>query len=317
MSNIERVENLKQIVKKVQPDFESLARIHNAVNYTKEASFALQILNDNSYLAEIAVNDQDSFKRAIINVAAVGLSLNPLEKLAYLIPRKKKVCLDISYIGMIKLATDSGAIKWAAAEIVRANDTYEFQGVNREPIHKFHPFKDRGEIVGGYCLAKTFDGEFILSQMTGEEILSIRDRSESFKAGKSSPWDTDTNEMIKKTLIRRAYKMWPRTDTRDRLDKAIDVSFEADPVLLVAPAAPDTNTKEQSEIKEMRDLLTKINRTEENFIAHLCRVNNREIKKLEDLTQLETSQAIIMLNHFVEIKNQKEIQKGIMNEKAK
>lgn len=302
--NLERVENLKQIVKKVQPDFETLARIHGAVNYAKEASFALQILNENQFTADVAMKNQDSLKTAILNVAAIGLSISPIEKLAYLVPRKNKICLDISYVGYIKLATDSGAIKWATAEIVRAKDEYLFQGANREPIHKFNPFGDRGEIVGGYCLAKTHDGEFILSQMTGEELLSIRDRSESYKA-KTGPWITDENEMIKKTLIRRGYKLWPRTDTRDRLDKAIDVSFEADPVMLNAPTETVVNSKEIEEFETIRTHLKTIGRDEQAYIGHLCRTNNREIKALTDLTDLERNQAIIMLEEIIKIQNSK------------
>ena len=306
MSNLERVENLKQIVRKVQPDFETLAKIHGAVSYAKEASFALQILNDNNYLAEIAMGDQDSFKRAIINVAAVGLSLSPIEKLAYLVPRKKKVCLDISYVGYIKLATDVGAVKWVTAEIVRKKDVYKFRGANREPLHEFEPFEDRGEIVGGYCLAKTFDGEFILSQMTGEEILSIRDRSEAYIA-KKGPWITDENEMIKKTLIRRGYKLWPKTSTRDRFERAIDVSVEADPILLNAPAEPVVNSKEVEELGTIRTHLKTIGRDEQAYIGHLCRTNNREIKKLTDLTDLERNQAIIMLEEIIKIQNSKKV----------
>lgn len=310
MSNIERVENLKQIVGKVRPDFEALAKIHGAVNYAKEASFALQILNDNSFLADVAMKNQDSLKMAVLNVAAVGLSLSPVEKLAYLVPRKGKVCLDISYVGYIKLATDGGSIKWATAEIVMSKDEFVFQGANREPIHKFNPFGDRGEIVGGYCLAKTHDGEFILSHMTGGEILSIRDRSEAYIA-KKGPWMTDENEMIKKTLIRRGQKLWPKSNTRDRLAKAIDVSLEDDPVLINATPEPIVNSKELDEVETIRKHLVALSRDETAYIAHLCRTNNREIKKLTDLTALERSQAVIMLEEIIKIVNEKKVKNEI------
>ena len=89
MSNIQRFENLKQVVAQTQPAFDELAKIHGAVNYKREASFALQALTDNDYLASLAMGNQDSLKRAVINVAAIGLSLSPVHKLAYLVPRKK------------------------------------------------------------------------------------------------------------------------------------------------------------------------------------------------------------------------------------
>lgn len=319
MSNLERFENLKQIVKIVQPDFDKLAAIHGAVNYKVEASFALQILQDNDFLASIAMSNQDSFKKAIINVAAVGLTLSPVEKLAYLVPRDKKVCLDISYMGYIKLATDIGAIKWASAEIVREKDTYEFQGVNREPIHKFNPFGDRGEIIGGYCLAKTYDGEFILTQMPGDEIISIRDRSHSWKShvkdGKQTPWKTDENEMIKKTLIKRAWKSWPRTDTRNRFEQAIDVTNQADPIDFKATMQIEApkNDQKSEDIEKLKGLLEVLGKDESKFITYLCEANNRDIKALEDLTELEISKSLIMLNGFVETKLAKEKKNEIAN----
>jgi recombination protein RecT len=92
-------------------------------------------------------------------------------------------------------------------------------GFDREPTHKFNPFaKDRGEIVGVYCVAKTNHGDWVTDTMTIDEVYAIRDRSESYKAGKSTPWKTDPGEMIKKTIVKRASKMWPKTD---RLDEAI------------------------------------------------------------------------------------------------
>lgn len=285
--------------------------IHNAVNYKKEASFALQILNANSFLMGVALGDQDSLKNAIINVAAIGLSLSPLMKLAYLIPRKNKVCLDISYLGYIDLAVSVGAIKWAQAEVVRDKDVYVYKGMGQMPLHEFDPFSDRGEVKGVYCVAKTHDGEFILTQMSNEQVWSIRDRSESYMAwvrdnSKSTPWKTDIDEMIKKTCIRRAYKSWPKSSTKsdDRFERAIDVSNEVE--FSETQDVPLLADSKGEHIATIRDYLTSLNRTEEKYIAHLVRVNRRDIKSLQDLTEIEMNQAIIMLDQLVEAQKAKE-----------
>lgn len=312
MSNIERIENIRQLVKMVEPDFNQLAKIHNVVNFQKEASFALQILNDNQYTMGIAMGDQDSLKRAIINIAAIGLSLNPILKLAHLIPRNKKIVLDISYQGLLQLAQEAGAIKWALAEIVYSKDEYTYQGMGREPIHKFNPFGDRGEIIGGYCLAKTHDNEFILTQMPADEILAIRDRSESWKAGKNSPWKSDENEMIKKTLIRRASKSWPKTSTRDtRFAQAIDVTNDID--IIEADPLPKIEENQRSKkLNLIKEHLKFLGKTEEKYLAHLIEVNRRDLKKFEDLTDQEISQAIVMLDQFVNAKKAKEVKNEVV-----
>lgn len=303
---LERFENVKQLIRLVEPDFNVLAKIHGAVNFEREASFALQLLQDNSYLADIAMSNQDSLKRAILNVAAIGLSLSPVHKLAYLVPRKKQICLDISYRGFVQLATDSGAIKFAMAEVVYERDTFQIQGIGKEPIHIRSPFAaDRGDVVGAYCVAKTHDGDFLTTTMSAEEIISVRERSESFKSGGNSPWATDRNEMIKKTVIRRAYKSWPMTDTRRRFDQAIDVSGEVDPIdfdsaPMLAPAEPD---KRDQGIQQIRSMCAEINRTEDKLIEHLTRTMRRDIKKLDDLTEIEISKATIFLQSLVDGQN--------------
>lgn len=308
MSDLERFENIRQIVGRIEPEFTDLAKIHNAVNFKREASFALDILKNNAYMASVAMGDQDSFKRAIINVAAIGLSLSPVSKLAYLVPRGKKICLDISCRGYIQLAVDIGSVKWVKAELVKELDVFEYQGMGKEPLHRFNPFKERGPILGGYCIAKTHDEEFIVEMMSIEEVYSIRDRSEGWKAyekdkSKKTPWNTDESEMIKKTIIKRAYKSWPMTNTRQRFEKAISVSNEVD----VIDLNPTVKTLDSGALKKARSLLAQLDKSEEQFMEHAVRVFKRNVKTLEDLTNQEINQAISMLVSFVEKQAQQKI----------
>jgi recombination protein RecT len=310
MSNEQRKENLPQIIQTYAPDFNKLAQIHGAVTFEREASFALQILKDNDYLMGIALANPDSLKNAVLNVAAIGLSLSPVHKLAYLLPRKKKICLDISYRGLVQLATDVGAIMWAQAEVVCEKDTFEHAGVGLKPIHRFDPFaKDRGEPIGAYCVAKTHDGEFLTTVMSADEIMSVRDRSESWQAhvkeGKKTPWKTDTNEMIKKTVIRRAYKTWPMTDSRKRFDQAIDVGLDADPVDVNGQRALPESQRAK-EFAAIRSMLSFLGKSEEKYVSHLATVCRREIKAIEDLTDIEIDQQTVMLGQWVEAKEKRD-----------
>lgn len=195
-----------------------------SIKFEQEAGFAIQILGNNSYALTTAASNRPSLINAVKNIAAIGISLNPAKKQAYLVPRGGAICLDISYMGLMDLAIASGSIMWGQAELVRENDAFKRNGLGREPTHEFEPFsKSRGAIVGVYVVVKLHNGDFLTTTMEIDEVLSIRDRSEAWKAfaakkTKSCPWSTDEGEMIKKTVIKRASKTWPTTE---RLDQAI------------------------------------------------------------------------------------------------
>lgn len=197
------------------------------VDYQREATFAKQAIMKNTYLMGIANKQHHSLQDAVINVAAVGLSLNPVTGYAYLVPRDNVCVLDISYKGLIKIATDSGSILWAKADLVYDHDTFVYNGPSEKPDHKADPFNDRGAFQGVYCLAKTIDGDYLVEVMPAEEIYKIRDLSSAYskaKPGKSKgPWESFFEEMAKKTVIKRASKTWPKTERHERLDTAIDI----------------------------------------------------------------------------------------------
>lgn len=210
----------------VQAQFEQM-NVDRGIVFAKEAEFAMQILETNKTLAGFAFNNKPSIRAAILNVAGIGLSLNPARKQAYLVPRKVNkqmaVCLDISYRGLKDLATTSGSILWAQAKLVHRNDRFVVKGYGEPPLHEYEAYSDRGDWVGAYCIAKTADGSFLTEEMSREEIYNIRDRSEAWKAFLAKkiytcPWDTDEGEMSKKTVIKRGSKSWPNTA---RLDKAV------------------------------------------------------------------------------------------------
>src|SRR5699024_2773328 len=150
---------------------------------------------------------------------------NPAQQHAYLVPRDGKICLDISFRGLVYLATDSGAIKWAKAELVYENDEFEWLGPSTVPTHKADPFsEDRGKLVGGYVIAKMPDDEVMIETMSAHENDKVRATS----SAKNGPWKTWFEEMAKKTLIKRAYKPWPQTPARRRLDTAVEALHESE-----------------------------------------------------------------------------------------
>lgn len=213
-----------------------------SVKWEKEKQFAIQALTANDYLAKIAGQKPATLQNAIINIASIGISLNPALKHAYLVPRKGGVCLDLSYMGLLHLAQSSGVILWGQCKLVRANDTYQNAGLSKEPTHLANTFGDRGEVVGAYCTVKTVDGDFLTEEMSIAEIFEIRGRSEAFKKG-NGPWKTDEGEMIRKTVVKRAYKYWPKCE---RLGSAIQMlNDNGEGIVTEKDVTPETITAEQ------------------------------------------------------------------------
>jgi len=194
------------------------------LNFDREASFAIQILEGNDYTLKVALQNRQAVIDAVTNIASIGLSLNPAKKQAYFVPRKGKICLDISYMGLMDLAMSTGSVRWGQAKLVYESDFFELNGVDQPPTHTSKPFAaDRGNVVGVYVVVKTADGDYLTHPMSIAEVMAIRDRSEAWKAyakdkSKLCPWVTDPGEMTKKTCVKQAYKYWPKTD---RLEKAI------------------------------------------------------------------------------------------------
>jgi recombination protein RecT len=205
-----------------------VVRVDKTMEFEREAGFALQIMQASDYLMTVARENPDSLRNAVTNVAAFGVTLNPAQKFAYLVPRKvggkRAICLDVSYMGLMYVAQSCGAILWGQAVVVREKDTFELQGLDQQPIHKYAPFSaDRGNIIGVYCVVKTAGGDYLTHPMKLSDVHAIRDRSDAWKAykrdsTKTCPWVTDEVEMIKKTCVKQASKYWPK---HERLDQAI------------------------------------------------------------------------------------------------
>lgn len=185
------------------------------VKWQKESQFATQLLQKNDYLYKTALSNPASLQNAVINIAAIGITLNPAAKLAYLVPRDGQVCLDISYMGLMHLAQEAGSIVWGQCKLVHQNDTYTNNGLDKAPTHNYQAFGDRGEIIGGYCTVKTPAGDYITEEMSIEEIRKI----EATSKAKNGPWKTFWEEMARKTIVKRASKYWPKVE---RLDNAIE-----------------------------------------------------------------------------------------------
>jgi recombination protein RecT len=206
--------------------------------FDKEISFAIQHIHKNPYLAKC---DPTSVLRAVTNLAQVGLTLNPISKYAYLIPRynsntsQMECVLDPDYRGLVKLLTDSGVVKSIDAHIVFDGDEFEFDYASEKKVTKHVPYfltgKQKGNIKCAYSIATIPDG-FHCEIMGYADITEIKERSESYKAFKAGKikttiWVTDEPEMCRKTVIKRHYKYLPKSAGMERFEQAVALDNQA------------------------------------------------------------------------------------------
>jgi len=217
------------------------------MKFGSELSFAFQILQDKPNLMAVAKETPRSLVSVLQSLAAIGLSLNPAKKEAYLLSRNIKIrkegkevwesrlFLEPSYMGLNKVATDTGAIEWVQAKVVRKQDECIDNGVGLRVTHKYDTFgtnESRGPIVGCYCTVKLPSGDFLTKFVNKERLDDIRGRSGTWKkslekgGNGDGTWLTDEEEMVMKATMRTSFKTWPKTDRFQRLEQAVHLSNE-------------------------------------------------------------------------------------------
>lgn len=200
-----------------------------------ETSHALQILNNpkNTFLARCS---KESILKSIINIAQLGLTLNPISKEAYLIPRydnyskSYQCCLEPSYIGLVKLLTDAGSVTSIQTNLVYENDEFNIiHGLTIDFRHIPILKGERGKIIGVYSVATLKTGEKQFEYVPREDIETVREHSESYKAwmkdnSKPCVWNEYEGEMFRKTCLKRIQKYLPRTKQMQHVDYAMELT---------------------------------------------------------------------------------------------
>lgn len=207
------------------------------INFDKFQAIVIAAVGSNPELLEC---DRGSLLKSCIQAAELGLSLNPTlgegDILKVWNNRSKKYDAQFRprYMGLMKLARQSGDVVKIEAEIVRENDEFLIQKGDEPRLEHRIKLGNRGEMVGAYCIWTLKDGAKQFEVMDRDQILSIRDRSSSkTKDGRIvGPWATDQEEMWRKTVVRRASKYMPRATeafaNAVALDNLLEVGHEVD-----------------------------------------------------------------------------------------
>jgi len=136
---------------------------------------------------------------------------------AHLVPlyNKTRRCMEaelwIDYTGLMELVRRSGDVANFVARVVHKNEEFEhFFDLEGGEILRHRPKYDGepGEPVLAYAVCFFKDGQKQVEVMRRDQIERIR---QSARSGNSGPWVTHTEEMWRKTVIRRICKYLPLT----------------------------------------------------------------------------------------------------------
>lgn len=243
------------------------------ISFERECIFAKHIVNNNNYLADIAVTNPKSFETAFLQLASSGLTLDPAQKQAYLVPRDGRVILDVSYIGLSRMATDEGLCQNIVAELVFEKDVFKTNGRRASPEHVFDPFAYKGELVltntdrgaegqrgifrGAYVDYLMKDGQNLVFFIDLQDLAQSRSKSDSWAKEEKrqySPWVQFPWKMVLKSAIKQSIHLIPGNRTRlssiiEYLNTAGGEGFQT-ATIPVAAAEAEMEVRQQAKMAE-------------------------------------------------------------------
>lgn len=199
---------MQQYIKQMEGEIQKA--LPNVITPERFTRIVLSALSTNPKLAETT---PQSFLGAMMTAAQLGMEPNTPLGQAYLIPfyNGKTKCLEcqfqLGYKGLIDLAYRSGEVSVIQAQVVYENDDFKYS-FGLEPALKHVPARSgRGDPTHVYAIFRTKDGGY------GFEVMSIDDirahAQKYSKAYNSGPWQTNFEEMAKKTVLKRVLKYAP------------------------------------------------------------------------------------------------------------
>lgn len=200
--------NMQQYIKSMEKEIaKALPSVITPERFTRIVLSAI------STTPKLADTTPQSFLGAMMTAAQLGVEPNTPLGQAYLLPywNSKKQCnecqFQLGYKGLIDLAYRSGEVSTIQAQVVFTNDKFSFSYGLEPKLEHVPAMSDRGAATHVYAVFRTKDGGF------GFEVMSMDDvRAHAKKYSKSfgnGPWQTNFEEMAKKTVLKKVLKYAP------------------------------------------------------------------------------------------------------------
>lgn len=169
----------------------------------------LTTLSSNRQLQECK---PETFLGAMMQAAQLGVEPNTPLGQAYLIPYRNHGQLEcqfqLGYKGLISLFYRSGGKDLQAQEVYE-NDTFEFEFGLDPKLRHVPAMNDRGRVIAYYAVYRTKEGGSGFAVMSIEDVKAHMHKYSKAAEKGYSPWQTNFDEMAKKTVIKKALKYAP------------------------------------------------------------------------------------------------------------
>lgn len=194
-------------------------------------------LRRNKQLALIADKNPASLMQALLECARLGHE--PGTEAFYLVPMGGEIEGWEGYRGVIDRMYRAGAVISVKAEIVRANDVFDWRPNEMDkPLHQVDWFGDRGEIVGAYAYADLVGGNTSRVVVINKAYLEKVKAQSKGSTNASSPWVKWEEPMTLKTVIHRLEPFVPTSsEYREAMTGRAPIVAEQ-PTAATPPAPP-------------------------------------------------------------------------------
>ena len=219
---------IRDYIKKMQGEIaKALPSVMTPERFTR---IALSAVSANPKLNETT---RGSFLGAMMQAAQLGLEPNTPLGQAYLIPYRNHGVMEcqfqIGYKGLIDLFYRDQNASHLEAHTVYENDEFSYEFGLHPDIRHIPAMTDRGEPVCFYAIFHMKDGGYGFDVMSVEDVRAHAKKYS--KAYSNGPWQTNFEEMAKKTVLKRVLKYAPLKSDFVRAvaaDETIKTKIDAD-----------------------------------------------------------------------------------------
>lgn len=152
-------------------------------------------------LRRTATRNPGSLMNALLECARLGHE--PGTEAFYLVPFGNEVQGIEGYRGIVERIYRAGSVKAVKAEVVYANDHFEYSPDMDRPVHRPDYFGDRGSIIGAYAYGVFADGSTSKVVVINRAYIDKVKKESRGSDRASSPWVKWEESMVLKTVARR------------------------------------------------------------------------------------------------------------------